>query len=128
MTLSQDIKDRVPDIILSRAPDDVVKTYFSHYFQGKTMEWEKSGRGAGTYARGEILMFVPGGVTNEEALDILQTYRTDLVIRPSYCKFGMQSSQNDRFMVAVLNENRKQKRRAKYDFYAPNKQDVYRPG
>lgn len=127
MPISEEAEDRAPDIVLERAPDEIIERHFSHYFQGNKMEWEKRGRGAGTYAQGEVLMFIPSGIPNSEAVDILRTYRSDLVIRPSYCKFGADSAKNDRFMVSVLNESRKDKRRAKYDFYAPNAQDVYRP-
>lgn len=116
-----------PEELEDHAPDGVVRKHFSHPLLGETMEWEKRGRGVGTYARGEVIMFIPAGTNNEDAVDLLQEYRRDLVIRPSYCSFGPKSSTNDRFMVAVINEERKHKRRAYYDFYAPNAQDVYRP-
>jgi len=86
---------------------------------GKTVEWEASGRGRGTTLRGEVVMLVPPGITNKDALDQLKLQRPELIIRPKYIRFSPSTYRTNRVLV-LIEQKTKRKTNQVYWFYAPN--------
>lgn len=91
--------------------------------KGKEVWWEKRGLGKGETARGEVLMEVPSGTTNREAMDAIKSeYKYEFRFRSSYEKFDPETVESDRVIVAV--EQDTDHARPIYHFYAPNALDV----
>lgn len=91
---------------------------------GKTVTWEKSGRGRGSFAEGEVLAEVGSGTTNAEAMKIVEDeYQYEYVFRSSYNQFADDTERSERVIVAVEREDTKRARPV-YDFYAPNRLEV----
>ena len=88
---------------------------------GKTVTWEKSGRGRGEFATGEVLAEVSSGTTNAEAMEVVRDhYEFEYIFRSSYNQFAEETKQTERLIVAVERKDTK-RARAVHDFYAPNR-------
>lgn len=85
---------------------------------GKRVRWELAGRGRGTILEGEVVMHIPPGISNRDALEQLKAQYPDLIIRPKYCRFDMDTHKTNRVFVLV---DRPTKRNVPLKWiYAPN--------
>jgi hypothetical protein len=86
---------------------------------GKQVEWEASGRGRGTVLTGDVVLYVPPGTTNEDALKVLEARHPELIIRPKYLRFDLKTHRTSRVFVLVEKPT-KRVRDTIYWIYAPN--------
>lgn len=89
---------------------------------GKTVQWELSGRGRGTIEQGEVVLYVPSGTTNAEAVELLRAKMPGLRIRPKYCRFNPKTHRSNRVFVLVEKESKRVQQLIW--IYAPNALEV----
>jgi len=89
---------------------------------GKRVEWELSGRGRGSVASGRVVMSIPSGTTNADALNLLKQKMPGLRIRPKYCRFHPDTFKTERVFVLVEQESKRST--TLYWIYAPNVLEV----
>lgn len=89
---------------------------------GKTVQWEKAGRGRGEIATGRVVQYIPAGTSNEAALETLKAQMPELRVRRKYCRFQMSSHSTNRVFVLVEQETKRT--RTLYWIYAPNVLEV----
>jgi len=90
---------------------------------GRTVEWEASGKGRGRLLRGVVVMEIPAGVSNAEALEQLKQERPDLIYRTGYYRFAMDTHRTERCFVLVEVPSKRRFRPAQH-IYAPNRAEL----